>query len=79
MRAVRNLQIRKTRSFFPVIVTAIFTLIAALSIAWYFVQRMSQVLKASGYALNEVANYDLLHLQVQFLLGILSLTFLVVL
>lgn len=79
MRAVRNLQIRKTRSFFPVIVTAIFTLIAALSIAWYFVQRMSQVLKASGYALNEIANYDLLHLQVQFLLGILSLTFLVVL
>lgn len=72
-------QTRKTHFFGPILWIAGVTLVAAISIALYFVQRMSQVLSTSGYKLDDTANYDLMHLQVQFLLGILSLIFLVVL
>ncbi len=38
---------------------------------------MVYVLKVDGYSLSRTANYNLFHLQIQFLLGILSLVFLV--
>ena len=38
---------------------------------------MSYVLDVNGYDLTETAQYDILHLQTQFLFGIFSLIFLV--
>lgn len=60
-------------------VSAIVVLIsaAASALALYFIQRMQHVLTSSGYDLDEITQYNLLHLQVQFLLGLLSLFFLV--
>ncbi len=79
MEEVRHFQTGGIRHFGPMILTTLFTLISTGAIALYFVQRMQYVLNSGGYPLDEVINYDLLHLQVQFLLGILALTFLVVL
>ncbi len=46
--------------------------------AFYFVYRMNYVLEDSGLQLSEVNHSDLLHLQIQFLIGILSLMALVI-
>lgn len=56
---------------------AVLILAAASALALYFIQRMQHVLAFSGYDLDEITQYNLLHLQIQFLLGLLSLFFLV--
>ena len=53
--------------------------VCAVSVAVYFVNRLGTVLRWYGIELSSQSSYDLLHLQKQFLLGILSLAFLVVL
>ena len=77
MQAVQNLHLTAHRSFLPGFIIAILTLSCSCAIALYFLQRMVYVLKVGGYSLSQTANYNLFHLQIQFLLGILSLVFLV--
>ena len=77
MQAVQNLHLTAHRSFLPGFIIAILTLSCSCAIALYFLQRMVYVLKVDGYSLSQTANYNLFHLQIQFLLGILSLVFLV--
>ncbi len=52
-------------------------LFAAYCVAVYFTNRMDSVLRWHGLDLSEHAARDLMHIQIQFLLGVLSLTFLV--
>ena len=77
--AARSLQSesRRHRLFLPLL--ALVTLVCSVSVAVYFVNRISAVLGQMGVALNDEGYADLLHLQIQFLLGILSLAFLVIL
>ncbi len=54
-------------------------LLSSVAVAIYFVNRMDRVLEQKGISLNDVEHADLLHLQIQFLIGILSMMALVVL
>lgn len=49
------------------------------SVAVYFTNRIGQVMSWYGIHLTEETSYDLVHLQIQFFLGIISLVFLVLL
>lgn len=60
----------------PSIYIILISLISASAIAFYFVQRMNFVLNTSGYDLDKTTRYNLFHLQIQFLLGLLALAFL---
>ena len=61
------------------VVMVVLTLAAALAVTVYFVHRIDYVLAGLGIDLSNIGYLDVLHLQVQFLLGIVSLMVLVVL
>lgn len=77
IQAVQNLHLITRRSFLSGFCIAVVTLGSSCAIALYFLQRMAYVLKVDGHSLSQTTNYNLFHLQIQFLLGILSLVFLV--
>ena len=54
------------------------TLAASISVAFYFTSRIRSVMQRYGVILTDQMAYDVVHLQIQFLFGILSLTVLVV-
>ena len=59
-------------------VMLLLTICLAVAVAVYFVHRMDYVLEQSGVVLSDTNHADLIHLQVQFVIGILSMTALVV-
>ncbi len=76
--AVTNsMNLTKQWNYFAIL-TAVMILMLLFSgaVALYFVNRMNFMLMANGHTLPETTYYDLLHLQIQFLLGILSIAFL---
>ena len=79
MMTVKRIRLIDRRLLIPVICVMAVTLLSAGAIALYFLQRMLHVLDTSGYHLSGETNYNLFHLQIQFLLGLLSLVFLVAL
>lgn len=60
-------------------VVAVLSLIASFAVTFYFVQRINYVLEEKGINLSNTEFMDVLHLQIQFLFGILSLTSLLIL
>lgn len=60
------------------VLVLIVTTCSAVAVAIYFVQRMNKVLSQEGIQLSETHYEDLLHLQIQFLIGILSMMALVI-
>lgn len=66
----------KKRKIMPVIALV---LIACFSIAIYFTDRLGSVLSRYGVHLSEEISYDLMHLQIQFLMGMISFAALVIL
>ena len=54
-----------------------FALILAGAIGYYFVNRMNYMFGVHGVEVTDSVRYDLLHLQIQFLLGIIALSILV--
>lgn len=79
MQLVHHLDLSDKRYFLSSALVLTLTLVCAFTIALYFLQRMLHVLDVSGYHLDETTHYNLLHLQIQFLLGIFSLAVLVAL
>ena len=61
------------------ILAILLTLVSALAVTFYFVHRTGVVLNYNGINLSESGYTDILHLQIQFLLGIISLMVLVAL
>lgn len=57
----------------------VLTLASAFSVTIYFVHRMEEVLNHNGIRLTDDGYTDMLHLQIQFLFGIISLMVLVIL
>ena len=53
-------------------------LLSSVAVAIYFVNRMRMVLNQTGLSLTDTAYADLLHLQIQFLIGILAMMALVI-
>ena len=62
-----------------VVVTAGITLAAVSAVTVYFVHRIDYVLEGNGITLSDTSYADIMHLQVQFMLGIMSLMLLMVL
>lgn len=54
-------------------------LACAVSVAVYFVNRLRSVMSWYDIELSRESSFDLIHLQIQFLMGILSMTFLIIL
>ena len=75
-----SMNLTKRRNHFAFL-TAVMILMLLFSgaVAYYFVNRMNYMLGAHGITLPEGTYYDMLHLQIQFLLGIFSLSFLIAL
>ena len=62
-----------------IVVAAGVTLAAAFAVTVYFVHRIDYVLSGSGITLSDTSYTDIMHLQIQFMLGIMSLMLLMVL
>ena len=58
---------------FSIAIVVLLAVVLSMFVGIYFVNRMESVLSGSGIALSKENSADLLHLQVQFLIGILSL------
>ena len=56
-----------------VFIVIILTLFASFSVALYFTNRLRTVLSGHGVWLSEELSYDIVHIQIQFLLGLTSL------
>ncbi len=61
-----------------VIATVILVTLASVSVAVYFTNRIETVMSQYNIRLSDDISYDLMHLQIQFLLGILSLAMIVI-
>ena len=59
-------------------VVTLVTLVSALAVTFYFVHRIDSVLDVNGISLSDTGYADVLHLQMQFLFGIVSMMVLVV-
>ena len=64
---------------FSVVIMSALTLAASLAVTVYFVHRIDYVLEDRGIDLTDAGYLDIFHLQIQFLLGIVSLMALVIL
>ena len=69
----------RSRHWVSLAAVSALSLAFALAVTFYFVHRMDYVLKVNGIALTDTGYTDMLHLQVQFLFGILSMMALLVL
>lgn len=56
----------------------VLVIIAAVSVAVYFTNRIGRVMENYGISLSTEMSYDLMHLQIQFLFGVISLAILVI-
>ena len=79
LEAARRFQQRERYHVLSTVGIILVTLCSAVAVAIYFVHRMDTVLEEYGITLSDYVYSDLLHLQIQFLIGILSLTALVIL
>ena len=75
----RNLQLRERYHRLSLVAIVLVTLCSAFAVAFYFVHRMEAVLGQKGIALPDDGYADLVHLQIQFLIGIIALMALVIL
>ena len=69
----------RSRHWVSLAAVSALSLAFALAVTFYFVHRMDYVLEVNGIALTDTGYTDMLHLQVQFLFGILSMMALLVL
>ncbi len=77
MQVVQHLHLMNDRSLRSTVFLVVLTVASVCAIAFYFLHRMDYVLDVSGYHIDDTTYGNLVHLQIQFVLGILSLTFLV--
>ena len=75
----RTLQEEESHHRLSLAVVLVLTLAGALAVTAYFVHRIDYVLGVGGIELSNINYSDVLHLQVQFLLGIVSMMVLVAL
>ena len=78
LEKVRSLHLEDRYHCLSLVVLLALVICMAVAVAVYFVQRMEYVLKESGVTLSSADYGNLVHLQIQFMIGILSLMVLVV-
>lgn len=74
----RSLQVEERYHWLSLWVMLLLTICLAVAVAVYFVYRMDYVLEQSGIVLSDTNHSNLVHLQVQFVIGILSMMALVI-
>ena len=74
MRRAMAVHMPERYNFVALAVAVAVMLVSGVAISLYFVQRMDQVLTINGIELSDDAYSDLTHLQLQFLLGLLSIS-----
>lgn len=74
--SLRSGERRYSLSLFAVVVV---TLISAMAVTFYFVNRLIEVLNTNDIFLTGTGYADVLHLQIQFMLGVVSVCILVIL
>lgn len=72
-----GIKVAGSRSRIAVVIALIFA--ASFSVAWYFTNRIESVMSWHGINVSDKISYDIVHLQIQFLLGIISLFAIVIL
>ena len=75
---VQRFQMGEHYHRFSLVIVILLTICFTMAVAVYFVNRMDYVLNQSGIILTDVNYSDLIHLQMQFLIGILSMMVLVI-
>lgn len=73
----RSFQLQERYHRLSLLGIILLTLCSSVAVAFYFVHRMNSVLNQKGVSLSQTVYGDLLHLQIQFLIGILSMMVLV--
>ena len=69
---------RRSRFSLILLLSSVFTIVSATAVTFYFTNRIDFVLEGLGVQLSDAGYNDVLHLQIQFLLGIVSLLILMV-
>ena len=75
---VRQLQLGEHYHILSLVAVILITLVSAFAVTIYFIHRMDYVLAQKGILLPDSGYADLVHLQIQFLFGILALMALVI-
>ena len=78
VESVQHFQMRERYHMVSLICIIFLALFSAVAVAIYFVNRMERVLAQEGIVFTGDEHADLLHLQIQFLIGILSMMALVI-
>ena len=78
MEAAWNVHTRERYHRLSLVVIVLLTLCSSVAVAFYFVHRIDYILEQKGIELGSAGYADVLHLQIQFLFGILSLMMLVI-
>ena len=73
LRMVERMAINPQNHRKTVFIVIILTFFASFSVALYFTNRLRTVLSGHGVWLSEEISYDIVHIQIQFLLGLTSL------
>lgn len=74
----QNLQLREYYHRLSLAAILVLTICLAMAVGIYFVHRMDYVLRQNGIILSDKNYSDLIHLQIQFLIGILAMMTLVI-
>ncbi len=74
----QSLQLKERYHRLSLVVILLLTICLAMAVGIYFVHRMDYVLRQNGIILSDENYSDLLHLQIQFLIGILAMMTLVI-
>ena len=79
MKISRTLQVWERYNWLSLAVVIVVTLVSSVAVTFYFVHRIDYVLEQNGIDLTALDYADVLHLQIQFLFGIISMMVLVIL
>ncbi len=74
----RSAHFQERYHWLSLIVIILVTVCSAVAVAFYFVHRIDYVLEEFGVTLDSVGYADMLHLQIQFMIGVMSLMSLVI-
>ena len=76
--AINENRVGERYNWVSLAIVIIVTILSSVAVAIYFVNRMDSSLDRHGVVLTEVERGDLLHLQIQFLIGVMAMMVLVI-
>lgn len=79
IRMVDRMQVALSRGRRTTWLLMLLALIASFNVAWYFINRLESVMEQCGLKMTASTASDIRHLQIQFLLGVVSLFLLAIL